>query len=49
VSWPGERLVPAIGELPPAQVFDDTLQAIEERYGTNTAYVVAMQHEYPKE
>lgn len=48
-SWPGERLIPVIGELPPVQVFDDTLQAIEERYGTHTAYVVAMQHEYPKE
>jgi transcriptional regulator GlxA family with amidase domain len=46
-SWPGETLVPAIGVLPPVQVFDDTLQAIEERYGTLTAYVVAMQHEYP--
>jgi putative intracellular protease/amidase len=47
-SWPAERLIP-VGELPPVQVFDDTLQAIEERYGTHTAYVVAMQHEYPKE
>jgi len=47
-SWPDERLIP-VGELPPVQVFDDTLQAIEERYGTDTAYVVAMQHEYPRE
>jgi hypothetical protein len=47
-SWPDERLI-SIGELPPVQVFDDTLEAIEERYGTHTAYVVAMQHEYPKE
>src|SRR6266498_5004490 len=46
-SWPDERLIP-IGELPPVQVFDDTLQAIEERYGTRTAYVVAMPHEYPR-
>jgi putative intracellular protease/amidase len=46
-SWPEERLIP-VGELPPVQVFDGTLQAIEERYGTYTAYVVAMQHEYPK-
>ena len=47
-SWPDERVIP-VGELPPVQVFDDTLQAIEERYGTYTAYVVAMQHEYPRE
>jgi len=46
--WPDERLIP-VGELPPVQVFDNTLQAIEERYGTPTAYVVAMQHEYPRE
>src|SRR5512134_2435592 len=38
-SWPDERLIP-VGELPPVQVFDDTLQAIEERYGTYTADVV---------
>ncbi len=47
-SWPDETLVPMIGELPPVQVFDDTLQAIEDRYGAYTAYVVAMQHEYPR-
>ena len=47
-SWPEERLIP-LGELPPVQVFDDMLRAIEERYGTRTADVVAMQHEYPKE
>jgi transcriptional regulator GlxA family with amidase domain len=48
-SWPDKRLVPVIGELPPVQFFDNTLRAIEERYGTYTAYVVAMQHEYQKE
>jgi len=47
-SWPDKRLI-SVEELPPVQVFDDTLQAIEERYGTYTAYVVAMQHEYPRE
>jgi transcriptional regulator GlxA family with amidase domain len=47
-NWPDERLVPMIGGLPPVQVFDGTLQAIEERYGAHTAYVVAMQHEYPR-
>jgi putative intracellular protease/amidase len=48
-SWPDKKLIPMIGELPPVQAFDDTLRAIEERYGTHTANVVAMQHEYPKE
>jgi transcriptional regulator GlxA family with amidase domain len=46
-SWPDDQFIP-VGGLPPVQVFDDSLQAIEERYGTRTAYVVAMQHEYPK-
>jgi hypothetical protein len=46
--WPDGRLVP-VEELPPVQVFDDALRAIEERYGAQTAYVVAMQHEYPGE
>lgn len=46
--WPEERLIP-VGGLPPVQAFDHTLQAIAERYGTRTADVVAMQHEYPKE
>ena len=47
-NWPDERLIP-VGELPPVQGFDATLRAIEERYGTHTADVVAMQHEYPRE
>ena len=47
-SWPDERLI-SVAELPPVQVFDHTLQAIAERYGAQTADVVAMQHEYPKE
>ena len=46
-SWPDDQFIP-VGGLRPVQVFDDSLQAIEERYGTHTAYVVAMQHEYPK-
>jgi transcriptional regulator GlxA family with amidase domain len=46
--WTDGSLVP-VGELPPVQVFDDALRAIEERYGAQTAYVVAMQHEYPRE
>lgn len=46
-SWQSNRLVPAIGDSAPVEVFDSTLQAIEERYGARTAYVVTMQHEYP--
>lgn len=33
---------------PPAQALEETLQAIEERYGRPTADVVAMQLEYPR-
>lgn len=47
-GWQSNRLVPAIGDSAPVEVFDSTLQAIEERYGARTAYVVAMQHEYPR-
>ncbi len=46
-SWTDERLIP-VGKMPPVQVFDDALRAIEERYGAQTAYVVAMHHEYPR-
>ncbi|HVI59568.1 MAG TPA: DJ-1/PfpI family protein [Luteimonas sp.] len=37
----------AVGELPPAQVLDRTLGAIADRYGSDTAGIVAMQLEYP--
>jgi putative intracellular protease/amidase len=47
-GWPGERLVSIPRDLPAAQVLEDTLQSIEERYGTRTADVVAMQLEYPR-
>jgi transcriptional regulator GlxA family with amidase domain len=47
-SWPSTRLIPAIGNRVPVEVLDDTLQAIAERYGAHTSYVVAMQHEYPR-
>jgi putative intracellular protease/amidase len=47
-SWPTERLLPAIGELPPANALDQALHGIEARYGMRTADFVAMQLEYPK-
>lgn len=47
-DWPAERRLPAIGALPPAKVLDQTLLAIEARYGTRTADLVAMQLEYPR-
>lgn len=47
-NWPGETLIPVNRTQPPVQVFNNALQAIEERYGANTADVVAMQHEYPR-
>jgi transcriptional regulator GlxA family with amidase domain len=46
-NWPPRRLVPALGDRTPVEVFDNTLRAIEKRYGARTAHVVAMQHEYP--
>lgn len=42
------RVLPALGDRPPAAALDDALRAIERRYGTRTASVVAMQLEYPR-
>ena len=47
-DWPAERRLPGIGALPPAKALDQALLAIEARYGTDTADVVAMQLEYPR-
>jgi putative intracellular protease/amidase len=47
-NWPSERLLPAIGVSPPATSLDQTLAAIEARYGPPTADFVAMQLEYPR-
>jgi hypothetical protein len=47
-SWPGERVLPPIGNRPPAQALEDALQAIGSRYGSRTADVVTMQLEYPR-
>jgi hypothetical protein len=47
-SWPAERLLPAIEDVPPAKALDQALLGIEARYGMRTADVVAMQLEYPR-
>jgi putative intracellular protease/amidase len=46
--WPAERLVPAIGNRPPAKALEATLDAIGQRYGERTTDMVAMQLEYPR-
>jgi putative intracellular protease/amidase len=47
-DWPAERLLPPVGELPPAKALDQALSGIEARYGMPTADFVAMQLEYPR-
>jgi transcriptional regulator GlxA family with amidase domain len=47
-NWPADRLLPAVGALPPAKALDQALIAIEARYGMGTADMVAMQLEYPR-
>ena len=47
-SWPGERLLPAIGDRQPARALDEALDGIATRYGMRTADFVAMQLEYPR-
>ena len=48
-DWPAETLLPALTDAPPARVLDQTLRAIEARYGARTAGLVAMQLEYPRQ
>jgi transcriptional regulator GlxA family with amidase domain len=45
-SWPGERVLPAVGDRP-ARALDDALRGITARYGRRTASTVAIQLEYP--
>ena len=47
-SWPAERLLPAVGDRPPARALDEALDGIAARYGMRTADFVAMQLEYPR-
>lgn len=46
-DWPAGTLLPALSDTPPALALDQTLRAIEARYGARTAEFVAMQLEYP--
>jgi len=48
-NWPAGRLLPAIGVSQPAKALDQTLAAIEARYGAPTTDLVAMQLEYPRQ
>jgi putative intracellular protease/amidase len=47
--WPAEHHLAGIGDRPPAEALDQTLDAIAARYGRRTADVVAMQLEYPRQ
>jgi transcriptional regulator GlxA family with amidase domain len=46
--WPGEQVVPTLGNQPAAEELDEALKGIAKRYGTRTADFVAMQLEYPR-
>lgn len=46
-DWSAQELLPAVGDRPPAEALDHTLEAIATRYGTRTGEFVAMQLEYP--
>ncbi|MDA9464146.1 DJ-1/PfpI family protein [Bradyrhizobium sp. CCBAU 53415] len=47
-DWPERLTPPAAVDLPPARALDQTLHAIDARYGPRTADFVAMQLEYPR-
>lgn len=47
-DWPAKLMPPAAVDLPPARALDQTLDAINARYGPRTADFVAMQLEYPR-
>lgn len=46
-DWPAQTRLPALGDAPPARQLDQTLHAIQARYGARTSSFVAMQLEYP--
>jgi len=46
--WPADRKVSLPADLGPAKALDETLRAIETRYGRRTGAIVAMQLEYPR-
>ncbi|MCW5657145.1 MAG: DJ-1/PfpI family protein [Burkholderiaceae bacterium] len=47
-SWPANRLLPAIGDRPPAVALEQALRGIDARHGSRTGDLVAMQLEYPR-
>ncbi|MHC4054349.1 DJ-1/PfpI family protein [Bradyrhizobium sp. 25ACV] len=47
-DWPARQTPPDTVDLPPARALDQTLSAIDARYGARTADFVAMQLEYPR-
>ena len=47
-TWPTEHLIPPLAGRKPANVLDEALHRIAERYGMRTADFVAMQLEYPR-
>jgi hypothetical protein len=49
MDWPAPRLLPPIGDRPPADALDEALQQITVRYGIDTSRFVAMQLEYTKQ
>jgi transcriptional regulator GlxA family with amidase domain len=49
INAAADRLLPAVGQRKPAEALDEALVAIEARYGTRTASIVAMQLEYPQQ
>ncbi len=47
-GWQAKQTLPAAVDLPPARALEQTLHAIDARYGARTADFVAMQLEYPR-
>jgi hypothetical protein len=47
-GWPAHRLLPAVGDRPPAVALEQALRGIDARYGPATGDLVAMQLEYPR-
>jgi putative intracellular protease/amidase len=48
-NWPADRLLTPVARRKPADALDQVLAGIRERYGMQTARIVAMQLEYPEQ
>jgi len=48
-GWPAGMTLPSFAAWRPEQALDHSLAAIQRRYGADTADVVAMQLEYPRQ